>query len=87
MFIDGRVEPYLLDAAQGVFHESKQLVVWAKTNGGRGAFYRSTHELIHAFKVSPSQHINNVMLGLDGHHRTNMWTYPDANMFPRRPHG
>ena len=45
VFTDWRAAPHLLDAAQGVFHETKQLIVWAKTNGGQGAFYRSAHEL------------------------------------------
>jgi DNA modification methylase len=79
--MDWRGAPFLLDAALGVFHETKQLIVWAKTNGGQGAFYRSAHELIYAFKVSPGQHINNFKLGEGGRYRTNVWTYPGANVF------
>lgn len=79
--MDWRGAPYLLDAAQGVFHEVKQLIVWAKTNGGQGAFYRSAHELIYAFKVSAGQHINNFKLGEGGRYRTNVWTYAGANVF------
>ena len=37
-------------AGAAVFAEQKNLVVWAKTNGGMGAFYRSAHELIFVFK-------------------------------------
>jgi len=81
VFSDWRAAPYMLDAALGVFHETKQLIVWAKTNGGQGAFYRSAHELIYAFKVSPGQHINNFKLGEGGRYRTNVWTYPGANVF------
>lgn len=31
---DWRAAPHLVDAAQGVFHELKNLIVWAKTNAG-----------------------------------------------------
>lgn len=77
--IDWRGAPYLYDAANGIFDEAKNLIVWAKTNGGQGAFYRSAHELIYAFKVSPGRHINN--FGLSGRYRTNVWSYAGANTF------
>ncbi len=79
VFIDWRGAPYLLDAAQGVFHEIKNLIVWAKSNAGMGAFYRSAHELIYAFKVSSGKHINT--FGLGGRHRSNVWQYEGANTF------
>lgn len=78
---DWRAGPHLLDAAQGVFKEVKNLIVWVKTNAGMGTFYRSAHELIYAFKVSPGTHINNFGLGGGGRHRSNVWTYPGANTF------
>ena len=81
VFADWRVSPYMLDAASGVFDEVKQLIVWGKTNAGQGAFYRSAHELIYAFKVSPGEHINNFGLGAGGRHRSNLWIYPGANVF------
>ncbi|MEO1920834.1 MAG: DNA methyltransferase [Sphingomonadaceae bacterium] len=79
VFIDWRGAPYLHQAAEGVFQETKNLIVWAKTNGGQGAFYRSAHELIYAFKVNAGKHINN--FGLSGRYRTNVWGYPGANTF------
>lgn len=79
VFIDWRGAPYLYHAAEAVFHEAKNLIVWAKTNGGQGAFYRSAHELLYAFKVKPGRHINN--FGLGGRYRTNVWSYPGANTF------
>lgn len=79
VFIDWRGAPYLYEAAKGVFNEAKNLIVWAKTNGGQGAFYRSAHELIYAFKVNPGRHINN--FGLSGRYRTNVWGYAGANTF------
>lgn len=44
--MDWRHVRELLDAADGVYAEHKQLVVWDKGNGGQGAFYRSQHELV-----------------------------------------
>lgn len=81
VFTDWRAAPFMLDAASGVFDETKQLIVWVKTNAGQGAFYRSAHELIYAFKVSPGEHINNFGLGERGRYRTNAWMYPGANVF------
>ncbi len=78
---DWRAAPYLVDAAQGVFHELKNLIVWSKTNAGMGTFYRSGHELIYAYKVLPGKHINNFGLGEGGRHRSNVWVYPGANSF------
>jgi len=83
VFIDWRGAPQLLDAANGVFHEVKNLIIWGKTNAGMGTFYRSQHELIYAFKVSPGEHINNFGLGQGGRHRSNLWIYPGANVFRR----
>jgi DNA modification methylase len=54
-------------------------VVWAKTNGGQGSFYRSAHELIVVFRVGATAHLNNVELGRHGRSRTNVWRYAGAN--------
>lgn len=81
VFTDWRAAPHMLSAAEGVFDEVKQMIVWAKTNGGQGQFYRSAHELIYAFKVSPGRIVNNFKLGAGGRYRTNVWTYPGANVF------
>jgi DNA modification methylase len=78
VFIDWRAAPHMLDAALGVFHELKNMIVWVK-NPGMGAFYRSAHELCYAFKVSPGQHISNIALG--SRNRSNVWRYPSANAF------
>ncbi len=48
--MDWRHMGELLAAGRAVFTELKNLVVWNKTNGGMGAFYRSKHELIFVFK-------------------------------------
>lgn len=78
---DWRAYPRMLDAAAGVFHEQKNLIVWAKTNAGMGTFYRSQFELIAPFKVSRGSTINNFGLGEGGRHRSNLWTYAGANTF------
>ncbi|MBT8460303.1 MAG: ParB/RepB/Spo0J family partition protein, partial [Boseongicola sp.] len=44
--MDWRHMDELSAAGAEVYSELKNLVVWAKTNGGMGTFYRSRHELI-----------------------------------------
>lgn len=81
---DWRALRHMQDAADGVLHEMKNLIVWAKTNAGMGTFYRSQHELVCAYKVSRGPTINNFELGQNGRrHRSNLWTYPGANTFRR----
>ncbi len=63
------------DAGEAAFTELKNLVVWNKTNGGMGAFYRSKHELIFVFKVGTAPHTNSFGLGDTGRYRTNVWDY------------
>ena len=58
-----------------VFTELKNLIVWNKSNGGMGAFYRSKHELIFAFKQGTAEHTNSFGLGQTGRYRTNVWDY------------
>jgi DNA modification methylase len=70
-------------AGQAARLELKNLIVWAKDNGGMGAFYRSAHELVFAFKHGSAKHLNNFGLGGGGRYRTNVWTYPGANTFRR----
>lgn len=77
---DWRALPHMQDAAEGLFAELKNLIVFAKTNAGMGTFYRSAHELILAYKVSAGKHINNFGLG-KRRHRSNLWTYAGANTF------
>ena len=69
----------MLDAGEGAFAELKNLIVWAKDNGGMGTFYRSRHELIFAFKQGTAPHINSFELGQHGRYRTNVWQYKGVN--------
>jgi DNA modification methylase len=73
--MDWRHIEEILQAGNAVYSELKNLIVWNKTNGGMGAFYRSKHELVFAFKNGTATHINNFGLGQHGRYRTNVWDY------------
>jgi DNA modification methylase len=73
--MDWRHMGELLAAGEQAFTELKNLVVWNKTNGGMGAFYRSKHELIFVFKQGTAEHTNSFGLGDTGRYRTNVWDY------------
>ena len=77
--MDWRHMQEVLDAADGVYAELKNLIVWVKDNGGMGTFYRSRHELIFAFKVGTAAHVNSFELGQHGRYRTNVWQYRGVN--------
>jgi hypothetical protein len=66
-------------AGEEIYSELKNLCVWNKPNAGLGSLYRSKHELIFVFKVGKGAHINNVALGRNGRHRTNVWDYVSQN--------
>ncbi|WP_432201934.1 DNA-methyltransferase [Erythrobacter sp. W53] len=73
--MDWRHMGELLEAGEASFTEFKNLIVWNKTNGGMGAFYRSKHELIFVFKQGTASHTNSFGLGETGRYRTNVWDY------------
>lgn len=77
--MDWRHMSELLDAGCAVYSEMKNLIVWAKDNGGMGSFYRSRHELIFVFKSGTAPHLNNFELGQHGRYRTNVWEYRGVN--------
>ena len=77
--MDWRHMRELLGAGYAVYDELKNLIVWNKDNGGMGAFYRSKHELVFAFKRGKAGHINNFELGQYGRYRTNVWDYAGIN--------
>jgi DNA modification methylase len=79
--MDWRHMTELMAAGGAVYDELKNLIVWAKTNGGMGTFYRSRHELIFVFKKGKEAHINTFGLGESGRYRTNVWDYPGINTF------
>ncbi|WP_370032416.1 site-specific DNA-methyltransferase [Qipengyuania mesophila] len=73
--MDWRHMGELFAAGEEAFTELKNLVVWNKTNGGMGAFYRSKHELVFVFKQGTAEHTNSFGLGQTGRYRTNVWDY------------
>ncbi len=77
--MDWRHMGEMLAAGQIAYTELKNLIVWAKDNGGMGTFYRSRHELIFAFKKGEAPHINSFELGQHGRYRTNVWQYRGIN--------
>jgi DNA modification methylase len=77
--MDWRHMAEMLNAGEEVYTELKNLIVWAKDNGGMGTFYRSRHELIFAFKNGTAPHINSFELGQHGRYRTNVWQYKGVN--------
>lgn len=77
--MDWRHMSELLRAGGAVYAELKNLIVWAKDNGGMGSFYRSRHELIFAFKHGTAPHVNSFELGQHGRYRTNVWQYRGVN--------
>lgn len=81
IFIDHRHLFELISAGRTVYDAQLNLIVWAKSQGGMGSFYRSQHELILLFKKGKAAHVNNILLGKHGRTRTNVWSYPGANSF------
>ena len=79
--MDWRHMDELSAAGAEVYSELKNLVVWAKTNGGMGTFYRSQHELVFVYKVGTAKHLNTFGLGETGRYRTNVWAYAGVNSF------
>ena len=79
--MDWRHMQEMLEAGNKAYTELKNLIVWAKDNGGMGTFYRSKHELIFAFKKGAAPHINSFELGQHGRYRTNVWAYRGMNSF------
>jgi DNA modification methylase len=73
--MDWRHMAEMLAAGKAAFTELKNLVVWNKSNGGMGAFYRSKHELVFVFKKGTAPHTNSFGLGETGRYRTNVWDY------------
>ncbi len=82
VFMDWRHMQQLLTVGDEIFDALKNIIVWDKSRGGMGSFYRSQHEFIALLKKGDAPHINNIQLGRYGRDRTNVWHYP-----PARPGG
>jgi DNA modification methylase len=79
--MDWRHMREMLDAADGVYSELKNVAVWVKPSAGMGTFYRSRHEFIFIFKSGKGKHKNNFGLGDTGRSRSNVWEYQGASGF------
>lgn len=77
--MDWRHMQEVLTAGKAAYSELKNLIVWAKDNGGMGTFYRSRHEMIFAYKHGTAAHLNSFELGQNGRYRTNVWQYKGMN--------
>lgn len=74
--MDWRHLPELMDAGDEAYDSLRNICVWAKDQAGMGSLYRSAHEMVLVFRVRGGPHRNNVELGSNGRHRTNVWRYP-----------
>lgn len=79
IFMDWRHLALLLSICDQRYAKQLNLCVWSKTNGGMGSLYRSQHELVAVYRNGNAPHINNVMLGVYGRNRTNVWLYEGVN--------
>ena len=70
--MDWRHMGEMIAAGEAIYTELKNLIVWAKDNGGMGTFYRSRHEMIFAFKKGTAPHIDSFELGQHGRYRTDL---------------
>ncbi|WGM30608.1 DNA methyltransferase [Brevundimonas sp. NIBR11] len=70
----------MIESGDAAFDELANVCVWAKSNAGMGAFYRSQHELVFVFRKGEGDHVNNFGLG-SVRYRTNLWQYPGASGF------
>jgi hypothetical protein len=73
-----------LAAATGqYFGPPKDMVIWSKSDAGRGSFYRSQHEHIAVYVAGGTQTATNSRLGDRGQHRSNVWSYPTVKTTDR----
>jgi hypothetical protein len=76
VFSDWRHQREMLAAGGQAYDTLLNLAIWVKNSGGQGSFYRSRHELVYVFRNGKSRSRNNIMLGMYGRYRTNVWEYP-----------
>ena len=81
--MDWRGMPQLLAAATPLFGKMINMAVWVKDRAGMGSFLRSQYELVLIFRNPGGKHRNNVELGRNGRHRSNVWDYPSAKSFSK----
>lgn len=82
--MDWRHADELIAAGRDVYTELKNIAVWVKSNAGMGSLYRSQHELVFVYKSGTGRHTNNIELGKNGRHRSNVWSYDSAAVQARK---
>jgi DNA modification methylase len=70
----------LAAAMRQYFRAPKDMVIWNKSDAGRGAFYGSQHEHIAVYVAGGTAPATNVRLG---DHRSNVWSYRGAKTTDR----
>jgi len=80
-FIDGKHVADVIEAGQRAGLQLKNVIVWDKGKGSMGSLYRHAHELVVLLKHGKASHVNNVMLGVNGRDRTDVWRYAGMNRF------
>ena len=63
------------------YGELLNICVWAKTNFGLGALYRSQHEFVLVYRVGTAPALNNIEHRPQGRNRSNLWRYAGVNTF------
>jgi DNA modification methylase len=76
--MDWRHMEHVLTSATTAGLTLLNLCVWDKGACGMGSFYRSRHELVFVLKKGSAANLNNVQLGRNGRHRSNVWSYAGA---------
>lgn len=84
VFMDWRSLRILLNALDKNGLKLKNICTWAKNQAGMGSFYRSQTEFCACSKCGEAPARNNVQLGKNGRHRTNLWPYPSIATERRR---
>lgn len=79
--IDWRHVREMIDAADGIYSEFKNICVWDKGVGSLGSMYRSQHEFVLVFKSGRGRHVRNFATGTNGRYRTNIWSYSGQATF------
>ena len=81
--IDWRHVREMIDAADGIYTEFKNICVWDKGSCSLGSMYRSQHEFVLVFKSGRGRHVRNFATGSNGRLRTNVWRYDRHPQFSK----
>lgn len=80
-FTDWRAMFDMQLANREIYPELKHICIWKKSNGGMGSLWRGAWEGILVYRVRGGKSRNNVMLGVHGRNRTDVFEYAGVNTF------